>query len=264
MKNSIIIIDKIKVVLSHTNILMDATDSILNDKLILLSDPSNERGRDMFETLYNKLKEYDNDLGVRFRNQIFYVSYIGNTLTWKSCTEPESRPILKNGYSTIKQFVKEIYSSDTRIKAIKCDSWQSRLWKWAEENNALGLEYTFIDSEYIHDDYGDNDFMESTGLIENLYEVKAWNGLPDTTEGLETWEIYLTHFSLDNLPKEVGMLKNLIYLNLTGNYLTKLPKEICELEALETLILTDNPFDRNPEYYSCLDQLRSNGVEIIE
>ncbi len=76
--------------------------------------------RAMFEQLSKKIEDRSIDLGRCFKEQITFVSYTDNTLTWESCADDECKKQLKHGYSVIKQFVREIFGFETKIKAQKC------------------------------------------------------------------------------------------------------------------------------------------------
>ncbi len=76
--------------------------------------------RALFEQLITKIEDRSIDLGRCFKEQISFVSYADNTLTWESCADEECKQQLKHGYSVIKQFVREIFGFETKIKAQKC------------------------------------------------------------------------------------------------------------------------------------------------
>ncbi len=76
--------------------------------------------RALFEQLIKKIEDRSIDLGRCFKEQITFVSYAENVLTWESCADDECKKQLKHGYSVIKQFVREIFGFETQIKAQKC------------------------------------------------------------------------------------------------------------------------------------------------
>ena len=76
--------------------------------------------RAMFQTLISKIEDRSSELGSCFKEQITFVSYVDNTLTWESCADEACKKQLKHGYSVIKQFVREIFGFETVIKAQKC------------------------------------------------------------------------------------------------------------------------------------------------
>lgn len=81
---------------------------------------SDAKERALFEQLSKKIEDRSIDLGHCFKEQITFVSYQDNTLTWESCADEECKKQLKHGYSVIKQFVREIFGFETQIKAQKC------------------------------------------------------------------------------------------------------------------------------------------------
>jgi DNA polymerase-3 subunit gamma/tau len=77
-------------------------------------------GLRLFEELIAKIKDRNYELGECFTNNITYVSYEANTLTWESCAEQECKKLLTHGYSVVKQLVREIFSFETKIKGVPC------------------------------------------------------------------------------------------------------------------------------------------------
>jgi DNA polymerase III subunit gamma/tau len=73
-----------------------------------------------FDHLCAKIRDRDATLSRCFENNITFVSFSDNTLTWESCAEGNDRELLKHGYSIIRQFVREIYGIDTIIKSQGC------------------------------------------------------------------------------------------------------------------------------------------------
>lgn len=61
---------------------------------------------------------------------------------------------------------------------------------------------------------------------------------------------------LKELPKEIGLFKNLTHLSLDNNNLTSLPDEICTLTALEELFIQNNELAALPASLGDLEQLR--------
>ncbi len=73
-----------------------------------------------FNTLTAKIKDRNYELGECFTNNIHFIAYENNTLTWESCADEDCKKVLKHGYSVIKQLVRETFSFETKIKGIAC------------------------------------------------------------------------------------------------------------------------------------------------
>ena len=73
-----------------------------------------------FEELIAKVKDRNYELGECFTNNITYISYEDDVLTWESCADEECKKLLKHGYAVIKQLVRELFSFETKIKGIPC------------------------------------------------------------------------------------------------------------------------------------------------
>ena len=72
----------------------------------------------LFEVLIKKIYERNYDIGKCFEEQIEFVSFNQNTLTWKSFADGECKKILGQYYSNIKHLVKETYGLDTNIELL--------------------------------------------------------------------------------------------------------------------------------------------------
>ncbi len=95
------------------------------------------------------------------------------------------------------------------------------------------------------------DALVEPELVESLMVNPNVHGesishLPESIKELKNIKIlYLTdHKSLNSIPKEIGILKNLEELSLAGCNLTELPDEIFELKNLRELLLFDNNFSK--------------------
>ncbi|MGE4473040.1 MAG: DNA polymerase III subunit gamma/tau [Sulfuricurvum sp.] len=73
-----------------------------------------------FEILCEKINDRSLELGTCFKNNVTFLSYEENTLTWESCAEGEEKELLKNSFGIIRQFVREVYGIDTQIKSQGC------------------------------------------------------------------------------------------------------------------------------------------------
>lgn len=76
--------------------------------------------KSQFEQLIDKIRLRSEELFNAFTKNITFISYIDNTLTWESCAQESDKELLKDNFSTIKQFVREIYGVDTTIKSTPC------------------------------------------------------------------------------------------------------------------------------------------------
>jgi DNA polymerase-3 subunit gamma/tau len=85
---------------------------------------SNEK---TFEELIAKIADRNHELGECFTNNISFVSYENDTLSWESCANEECKKLLKHGYAVIKQLVREIFGFQTVIKGIPCSKPQENL-----------------------------------------------------------------------------------------------------------------------------------------
>ena len=79
-----------------------------------------DEGLTHFNTLVAKIADRNYELGECFKNNITYLSFLENTLTWESCANEECKKSLKHGYAVIKQLVREIFSFETKIKGVAC------------------------------------------------------------------------------------------------------------------------------------------------
>ena len=73
-----------------------------------------------YEQLCERISDRSVELGICFNNNVTFLSFDNNTLTWESCAEGEEKELLKNSFGIIRQFVREIYGIDTQIKSNAC------------------------------------------------------------------------------------------------------------------------------------------------
>lgn len=73
-----------------------------------------------FEQLCERISDRSAELGICFKNNVTFLSFDNDTLTWESCAEGEDKELLKNSFGIIRQFVREIYGIDTQIKSNGC------------------------------------------------------------------------------------------------------------------------------------------------
>jgi DNA polymerase-3 subunit gamma/tau len=77
-------------------------------------------GETLFQELCSRITDRSAELGHCFANQVHFVSYENQTLTWESCVDAHCKAQLRHGYSVIKQFVREIFGFETKIKNREC------------------------------------------------------------------------------------------------------------------------------------------------
>jgi DNA polymerase-3 subunit gamma/tau len=82
--------------------------------------PKEDIGLKLFATLVDKIKDRNYELGECFTNNINYISYENEILSWESCADEECKKLLKHGYAVIKQLVREVYGFSTTIKGVPC------------------------------------------------------------------------------------------------------------------------------------------------
>jgi DNA polymerase-3 subunit gamma/tau len=73
-----------------------------------------------FDALRAKIRDRDATLSRCFEENISYISYENDTLTWESCAQDADKELLKHSYAIIRQFVREVYGLDTQIKSQGC------------------------------------------------------------------------------------------------------------------------------------------------
>jgi DNA polymerase-3 subunit gamma/tau len=83
-------------------------------------NPPTDAVHKKFDELCNRIMDRSSDLGECFKEQIHFISYKDDVLTWESCADDTCKAQLRHGYSIIKQFVKEIFGFDTKITAQPC------------------------------------------------------------------------------------------------------------------------------------------------
>jgi len=68
-----------------------------------------------FETLKQKIYDRSHDLGILFENNITFVSFEDQKLTWESTAEGEDKKQLITHWGVINMFVKELFGYETKI-----------------------------------------------------------------------------------------------------------------------------------------------------
>jgi DNA polymerase-3 subunit gamma/tau len=75
--------------------------------------------KDNFKILIEKIYERNYDLGQCFEENIHFVSFENDILTWESTAQDKCKKSLITYWSIIKFFVQDIFGIKTQIKAIK-------------------------------------------------------------------------------------------------------------------------------------------------
>ena len=113
----------------------------------------------LFSELITKIQDRSSELGECFKNSVSFVSHKENILTWESCANEKCKDSLKHGYSVIKQFVREIYGFNTKIKGNPCS-------KEEQKKNDLEIPHANkIDTPNIQQPTMDE--VQSTSMIED-------------------------------------------------------------------------------------------------
>ena len=73
-----------------------------------------------YEQLCERIEDRSADLGKCFREQVAFIAYENNTLTWESCADDACRAKLKHGFPVIKQLVREVFGFETQIRHQPC------------------------------------------------------------------------------------------------------------------------------------------------
>ncbi|WP_281950346.1 DNA polymerase III subunit gamma/tau [Nitrosophilus kaiyonis] len=71
-----------------------------------------------FQKLIQKIYDRDYELGKCFEENVKFVSFENNILTWESAPKDECKKTLKNAYGIIRHFVQDIFGIDTKIKKV--------------------------------------------------------------------------------------------------------------------------------------------------
>jgi len=100
--------------------------------------PQKEDAVEKFEQLIAKIQDRNYELGECFKNNIHYVSFADNTLTWESCADENCKKALKHGYSVIKQLVRELFSFETKIKGVACSQANEKKQEEIVPQNIIG------------------------------------------------------------------------------------------------------------------------------
>ncbi|PHM18439.1 MAG: DNA polymerase III subunit gamma/tau [Sulfuricurvum sp. PD_MW2] len=119
-----------------------------------------------FEQLCERISDRSAELGECFKNNVTFIAYENDTLTWESCAEGEDKELLKNSFGIIRQFVREIYGLTTQIKSNGCT-------KVAEEPALRVPEEPFSVSE-----------SEESSMIDPIEEIPADSMIEEVEIGI--------------------------------------------------------------------------------
>lgn len=119
-----------------------------------------------FEQLCERISDRSAELGECFKNNVTFIAYENDTLTWESCAEGEDKELLKNSFGIIRQFVREIYGLTTQIKSNGCT-------KVAEEPAPSVPEEPFSVSE-----------SEESSMIDPIEEIPADSMIEEVEIGI--------------------------------------------------------------------------------
>jgi len=83
--------------------------------------PQEQDWKKLFDRLIQKIEDRSAQLATCFRNNVEFISFENQTLTWSSWAQDEAKEELKHGYPIIRQFVQELFGINTKIKMQQSD-----------------------------------------------------------------------------------------------------------------------------------------------
>ena len=136
-----------------------------------IPEPAPDPALGRFAQLCDRIEDRNAELGACFRDQITFVSYEADTLTWESCADDACRAKLKHGYPVIKQLVREVFGFETTIKHNPCS-------KPNEPENTPATETPLTASDAHEDErpaymenYSENDTAPQSGSMTEEIET---------------------------------------------------------------------------------------------
>jgi len=90
-------------------------EEVQKDKEPSLNTKRQTLNANLFDNLVKKIYDRDYDLGVVFEQNITFVSFEAQTLTWESTAEGDEKKALIKYWGLINMFVKETFGIDTKI-----------------------------------------------------------------------------------------------------------------------------------------------------
>ena len=78
-------------------------------------------GEELFNTLIQKIKQKDEELGVCFEKSLKFISFEDNILTWESCPEEKCKEMFKRFFSAvIRPLINEVFGIGVKIDVKRC------------------------------------------------------------------------------------------------------------------------------------------------
>ena len=74
-----------------------------------------EAKREKFYTMIENLRNENQELGEIFERSVAFISFAGNTLTWKSTATAEEKRILTSEWATIHRHIKSVFGDNVRL-----------------------------------------------------------------------------------------------------------------------------------------------------
>ena len=139
--------------------------SAIPEPVVPVAAVQEDEGLQKFHLLIEKISDRNYELGECFTNNITYISYEANVLTWESCADEECKKALKHGYSVIKQLVREIFSFETKIKGVACSKPEEELKK--KEPTKVENEVAHVEEEQASSMIEDAEMGGSASCVTN-------------------------------------------------------------------------------------------------
>ncbi len=130
-----------------------------------------------FELLIEKIYDRSFDCGECFSQNIGFVSFEDNTLTWRSKADGSCKELLRDSYGIIKHFVQDIYGFETKIKHTIWeieDSDDDKIEKSTEVTQESPAQSDTSDTE---EEQKKNDNLEEKKSEEELFKERVLNDL---------------------------------------------------------------------------------------
>lgn len=104
----------------HSSTPTPPTSVSANEAPTIHVTPAAPATKSPYEQLCVLISDRSAELGACFRNNVTFISYENDTLTWESCAEGDDKELLKNSFGIIRQFVRDVYGVTTQIKSNGC------------------------------------------------------------------------------------------------------------------------------------------------